>query len=255
VDRILEALVRAFASLLHPKMLWLMVWPMIVALVIWLTLAVLYWGQALDWIEVHLYQYALYEWTVSIWPFRLIAAWIGWLLLLLAFVPLVLITAVLIIGVVAMPAMVNYVGEREYTALVRRKGGTVGGSLWNSLVALLILGLLCLLTLPLWLVPLFWPVLPVALLGYFNQRIYRYDALAEYGTPGEMEALVRRWRGDLFVLGMALALVGHIPVVGLFMPVYGGLAFIHYGLARLSELRSEPIAGASARICAWTSVP
>ena len=248
MDRIVAALIRAFASLLHPRMLWLMVWPMIVALVIWLTLAVLYWSQALNWIDVHLHQSALYEWTVSIWPFRLIAAWIGWLLLLLAFVPLVLITAVLIIGVVAMPAMVNYVGEREYATLARRKGGTVGASLWNSLVALLILGLLCLVTLPLWLVPLFWPVLPVVLLGYFNQRIYRYDALAEYGTSAEMDALIRRYRGELFVLGAALALVGHIPVIGLFMPVYGGLVFIHYGLARLRELRDEPIEGASARI-------
>lgn len=218
-----------------------MVWPMIVALVIWLALAVLYWGQALNWIDVYLHQSAFYEWTVSIWPFRLIAAWIGWLLLLIALVPLVLITAVLIVGFVAMPAMVGHVGEREYPTLVRRRGGTVGGSLWNALVALFILVLLCLATLPLWLVPLLWPVLPVVLPGYFNQRIYRYDALAEHGTPAEIDALIRRYRGELFILGVVLALVGHIPVIGLFMPVYGGLAFIHYGLGRLSELRSEPI--------------
>jgi hypothetical protein len=32
------------------------------------------------------------------------------------------------------------------------------------------------------------------------------------------------------------------------MPVYGGLAFIHYGLERLGELRSEPIEGAATRV-------
>jgi hypothetical protein len=248
VDRILEALARAFASLLHPRMLWLMVWPMFVALVIWLTLALLYWGQALDWMDVHLHQSALYDWTVSIWPFRLIASWTGWLLLLLAFVPLVLITAVLIIGVVAMPAMVDHVGEREYPTLARRKGGTLGGSLWNALVASFVLVLLCLVTLPLWLVPLFWPVLPVVLLGYLNQRVYRYDALAEHGTSAEMDSLVRRYRGELFGLGIVVALLGHVPVIGLLMPVYGGLAFIHYALDRLGELRREPIEGAAARL-------
>ncbi len=239
---------KAFASLLHPKMLWLMVWPMLVALVLWLTLAFLYWGQTLEWIDLHLHQWALYEWTVSIWPFRLLAAWMGWLLLLLAFAPLVLITAVLIIGVAAMPAMVAHVGDREYPELVRSKGGTVAGSLWNSLVALFVLVLFSLVTLPLWLVPLFWPVLPLVMLGYLNQRVYRYDALSEYGSAVETGALVRRRRWELFALGVALALIGHVPVIGLFMPVYGGLAFIHYCLERLRELRNEPLEGTATRI-------
>jgi len=248
VDRIFAALTRALADLLHPKILWLLVWPMLVALIVWLTLAVLYWGQALDWIDLHLHQWALYEWTVSTWPFRLVAAWIGWLLLLLAFVPLVLITAVLIIGVAAMPAMVAHVGESEYRELARRRGGTLAGSLWNALVALIVLALLFFLTLPLWLIPFLWPVLPLVLLGYFNQRVYRYDALAEHGSSAEIDTLVRRYRGELFGLGVALALIGHIPVVGLLMPVYGALAFIHYCLGRLRELRSEPIEASATRV-------
>lgn len=248
VDRISTALVKALASLLQPKMLWLMVWPMLVALIVWLTLALLYWGQALAWIDVHLQQSALYEWTISIWPFRLLAAWIGWLLLLLAFVPLVLITAVLIIGVAAMPAMVAHVGEDAYPELARNRGGTVGGSLWNAAVALFVLAVLCLVTLPLWVIPPLWPAIPVVLLGYFNQRIYRYDALAEHGSAGEIDELIRRHRGELFLLGVALALIGHIPVIGWFMPVYGGLAFIHYGLERLRELRGQPIEGAATRV-------
>src|SRR2546430_10108109 len=69
-------------------------------------------------------------------------------------------------------------------------------------------------------------------------------------TPAaEYAEIVRRHRGGLFLLGVALPLVGHVPVLGLLMPVYGGLAFIHYGLGRLGELRSEPIEGASGRVC------
>jgi hypothetical protein len=104
------------------------------------------------------------------------------------------------------------------------------------------------LTLPLWLVPPLWPVLPVVLFGYFNQRVFRYDALAEHASALEIAEIVRRHRGELFLLGAALALIGHVPLLGLFMPVYGGLAFIHYGLQRLGELRSEPIEGAAARV-------
>jgi hypothetical protein len=248
VERIIAALLRALGSLLHPKMLWLMAWPMIVALVIWGTLAVLYWGEAAQWIAAQLHQWPPYEWAVSVWPLKLIAAWFGWILLLLLFVPVVLITAVLIISVVSMPAMVAHVGERDYAQLVRRKGGTVIGSIWNAVAALVLLGLLFAVTLPLWLIPLLWPVLPVVLFGYFNERVFRYDALAEHGTAAEIAEVVRRHRGELFLLGVALALIGHVPVLGLLMPVYGGLAFIHYGLERLGELRNEPIEGAATRV-------
>jgi len=147
-----------------------------------------------------------------------------------------------------MPAMVAHVGGRDYPGLARRRGGTIAGSLWNAFAALVLLALLFSVSLPLWLIPLLWPALPIVLFGYFNQRVFRYDALAEYGTAAEIAEIVRRHRGGLFLLGVALALVGHVPVLGLFMPVYGGLAFIHYGLGRLGELRGEPIEGAAARV-------
>ncbi len=248
MERVAGALVRGFVSLLHPKMLWLMVWPVIVALVIWATLGVLYWSEAAQWIAAQLHRWPPYEWAVSVWPLHLIAAWFGWILLLLLFVPVVLITAVLIISVVSMPAMVAHVGGRDYPGLARRRGGTIAGSLWNAFAALVLLALLFSVSLPLWLIPLLWPVLPIVLFGYFNQRVFRYDALAEHGTAAEIAEVVRRDRGELFLLGVALALVGHVPVLGLFMPVYGGLAFIHYGLERLGELRGEPIEGAATRV-------
>jgi len=248
MERIIAALLKALASLLHPKMLWLMVWPVIVALILWVTLAVFYWGEAAQWIAAQLHQWPPYEWAVSVWPLKLIAAWFGWILLLLLFVPAVLITAVLIISVASMPSMAAHVGGRDYPGLVRRKGGTFAGSLWNALAALMLFALLFAVSSPLWLVPLLWPVLPIALFGYFNQRVFRYDALAEHATAPEIAEIARRHRGELFLLGVALALIGHVPVLGFLMPVYGGLAFIHYGLEHLGELRSEPIEGAAARV-------
>ena len=112
----------------------------------------------------------------------------------------------------------------------------------------MLFALLFAVSLPLWLIPLLWPVLPIALFGYFNQRVFRYDALAEHATAAEIAEVVRRHRGELFLVGVALALIGHVPVLGLFMPVYGGLAFIHFGLSRLGELRSEPIQGTARRV-------
>ena len=239
---LMQSLIRAFVSLLHPRMLALMLWPVAIALALWIALAVLFWGRAVAGIDVMLRGTPVVEWMFAVAPLAVIAAHLGWILLLLLFVPLVLVTATLIIGVFAMPMMVNLVAERAYPGLDRRQGGTFAGSLWNGLLTLVWLALLVLLSLPLWLFPPLWPVLPIVLFGYLNQRVFRYDALYEHATGWEMQTLIRRHRRELFLLGIVVALFGLIPLIGFFAPVYGGLAFIHYCLARLAQLRAEPVA-------------
>lgn len=242
MNEITKALLRAFTSLLHPRMLLLMLWPVVIALVLWLVLALAFWSQAAAWLQLQFEQSSAIAWAVSVWPLTLIAAHLAWILLALLFIPLVLVTAVLIIAVFVMPAMVSLVAERAYPGLERRQGGTFAGSLWNGVVALAWLALLIVLSLPLWFFPPLWPLLPIALFGYLNQRVFRYDALAEHASGWEMDTLIRRHRRELLLLGIVPALVGMIPLLGFFAPVYGGLAFIHYCLARLAQLRAEPAA-------------
>src|SRR4051794_11175199 len=156
MSEILKALVRAFTSLLHPRMLWLMVWPIVIAIALWATLGFLYWSEVAGWMQAELQRSAAYDWTVSTWPFSVIAAALGWLLGLLVFVPLVLVTAVLIIGVVSMPMMVRHVADRDYAELERRHGGSFAGSVGNAVAGLVLFLALALVTLPLWLVPPLW---------------------------------------------------------------------------------------------------
>ncbi len=242
MSEITKSLLRAFASLLHPRMLWLLLWPMLVALAVWLGLAFAFWSQAAAWLQLHFDQSAAIGWAITVWPLTLVTAHLASILLALLFIPVVLITAVLIIGVFAMPVMVNLVAERSYPALERRHGGTFAGSLGNGLLTLAWFVLLVLLSLPLWFFPPLWPLLPIVLFGYLNQRAFRYDALYEHATGWEMQTLLRRYRRELFLLGVLVALFGLIPLVGFLAPVYGGLAFIHYCLARLAQLRDEPVA-------------
>src|SRR2546423_7383334 len=125
MNAILNALARAFVSLLHPKMLWLMVWPVIVALVLWVTLAVLYWGEAAQWIAAQLHHWPGYDWAVSVWPLKLVAAWFGWILLLLLFVPAVLITAGSVIHNRSLPAAGGPACGGRLPGAGRRGGGEV----------------------------------------------------------------------------------------------------------------------------------
>ncbi len=237
----MQSLIRAFFSLLHPRMLALMLWPVLVALALWIALAFAFWGQAVAAVNVMLRGTPVVEWMFSVAPLAMIAAQLGWVLLALLFVPLVLVTATLIIGVFAMPMMVNHVAERDYPKLARRRGGGAVGSAWSAFVASLWFGALVGVSLPLWLVPPLWPALPALLLGYLNYRMFPYDALADHASADELGRILRQDRAPLFALGVLVALAGHVPLLGLFAPVYGALAFIHYGLARLHALRTAPI--------------
>jgi CysZ protein len=236
---ITRALTRAAASLVHPKMLLLMIWPIAIALVLWTVVAVLFGAQVLVWLQGYLTGSAVGVWVSAWFPFDVVATVLSWVALVVLFIPLVLVTATLIIGIVSMPMMVNHVAASDYPGLERKHGGTFSGSVWNALLALAVFVVLGLLSLPLWFVPLMWPIVPVLLFAYLNQRVFRYDAVAEHGSAEEMREIFRRHGSSLYLLGILLALIAHIPVVGFFIPVIAGLAFIHYCLDRLANLRSS----------------
>jgi len=135
---------------------------------------------------------------------------------------------------------VAHVAQRSYPGLEPRHGGSALGSIWNACVALLGMAGLAVLSLPLWLAPPLWPLIVVAILGWGNQRLLRYDALAEHADATEIPRVLRSRRAPLFVLGVLLALAAYVPFVGLIAPVVFGLAFIHYLLAALARERRVP---------------
>jgi len=83
-------------------MLAIMVWPVLAALVLWIALALAFWGRAVAGIDAMLRDTPVVEWMFAVAPLAVIAAHLGWILLVLLFVPLVLVTATLIIGAFAM---------------------------------------------------------------------------------------------------------------------------------------------------------
>lgn len=237
MTEIAKALVRAFASTLHPRMILLMIWPLAVALLLWGVAAIAFGAQTVAWLQGHIATSSVARWVSQWFPFEPVAAVLGWAVLLILFVPLVIVTASFIVGVFGMPAMVDHVARNYYPHLTRENGGTIVGMVSNAVMALLVFLLLSLVSLPLWFIPLLWPILPVLLMGYFNQRMFRYDALSEHANRDEMRLLFKRYMGPMYGLAIILALIAQIPLVGFFVPVIAGLAFTHYGLAQLERLR------------------
>jgi len=228
------ALFYGLANLFHPSMLWLMLWPMLVSLAIWGTAALVLWTRLALWLAELFNQWALGIVRVELGQLSLFLANVA---LLLLFVPLVYLTALFILGAFGMQKMVDHVAARSFPQLERRRGGSSVGSVWNALVAFFGMLLLFAASLPLWLIPVLWPVIALAILTWVNQRLLRYDALAEHADAAEMARVFKERRGALLLLGFLLALAAYIPFVGFVAPVVFGLAFIRYLLGALQALR------------------
>jgi hypothetical protein len=152
--------------------------------------------------------------------------------------PLVMVTALSVTAFFVMPVLVEVVAASHYPALARHHGGTLAGSIANTLLALCLFAVLWVVTLPLWLTGLGALLVPMCVAAFLNQRVFRYDALSEHASTAEYAILVKTARGRLFGLALALSPLSLIPLANLFAPVLCGLAFTHLCLAELTALRA-----------------
>jgi hypothetical protein len=249
------SLLYGLANLFHPRMLWLMVWPMLVALSIWGVAALFLWARLAVWLAGLMQPWlepALGYVRLDFGDATLIAANV---ILFLLFVPLVYLTALFILGVFGMQKMVDHVAARSFPQLERRRGGGTLGSAWNGVVALAGMLGMFLVSVPLWILPPLWPLIPLVILSWVNQRLLRYDALAEHADAEEMRRLFRERRGGLYLLGFLLALLAYVPFVNFIGPVVFGLAFIRYLLGALESIRPAYRAHPNKELAAGTAPP
>jgi CysZ protein len=236
VIAVLDALARALRDLFSLQVLWVVVWPMLVAMLLWLALGVTFWGTFSGWIAQGLDAIGIQTWLADLEPVW-IANGIQALLHLMLFVPLVMLTALVITALFGMPALIRVVAGRDYPALKRENGGGLIGNLWNAIVAITLFVALWVVTLPLWLIGV-GVIVPFVAAAWLNQRLFRYDAIAEHASADEMTALFKQERSGWWGLGLLTGLVQFVPLLNLLGPVFAALAFIHFGLARLARQRS-----------------
>lgn len=236
----LVAFGRALRSLREPGIVWHLLWPSLISVVLWTTAAIYSWSAVIA---------ATMEW-ITTWP--LVGGWIGgsaWvsatvlvlvkIMVALTLLPLMYVTAALLVSVLALPMILERVAQRDYRDLELRRGGSNLGSLVNTVAAgvLFVVGLIV--SLPLWLLPGAGLVVSVALTAWLNQRAFGYDALMMHADRDELRRLPLTYRKPMFVLGGGCALMAYVPVLNLLAPAYCGLAFVHMMLEYLRQERER----------------
>ncbi len=111
----------------------------------------------------------------------------------------------------------------------------------NSVLASILFVAGWVLTLPFWLVPGLSLILPMLLMAWFNRRTFAYDALSMHATQEEWRSLRQQHKRGLFMLGLIMALLAHVPLIGLLVPALAALSFVHFGLEALRRSRGGAV--------------
>ncbi len=239
---VFSACLAALRDLTEPRVIAVIVLPVLASLAIWLTIAVWFWQ---SWVTVlgDAIGSTQFARKLADWGMQWLVNSMGVVALIALLVPALLITNMLITEIFAMPVMVKVVSERDYPALEKRHGGSVTGSVLNAVVGITIFLAILILTLPLWLLGPVGMVASALNSAFLSQRMFRYDALSDHASADEFRALIKKARGRLFLLGLMMAPLNFVPLLNLFAPVLNGLAFTHFCLRELNGVRKESGAG------------
>ena len=140
-----------------------------------------------------------------------------------------------------MPLLLEHLAATDYPDLARLGKDSLLASTWNSVRAALLFIIGWVLTLPLWLIPGMGLLLPLLWMAWLNRRTFAYDALSLHATQEEWQHLRRQRANVLIWLGLVMALLTHVPLLGLFAPSLAALAYIHFCLEALRRLRQGAI--------------
>lgn len=240
MSAVIQALMRAGGNLLEPRILALLLLPVFGSFVLWAVLTWVFWDAWTGFVSGALGSTLVAGWLQS-WSAMWVIDYTAVLAVLIAVLPALLVTALVITEIVAMPVIVSFVAERYYPALGHALGGSVAGSIANAMLAIAVFAMLWVITLPLWLTGIGAVLAPLLTSAYLNQRLFRYDAMADHADREEFAQFVRLYRGDLYVLGILVSMLLYVPLLNLMVPVLAGLAFTHFSLGRLADLRRTAV--------------
>ncbi len=239
---ILLAFLRSLASLTRPRVWAMILLPAVFSLLIWLGLAI--WGQE-----------RLFDGLMQCPPMPQLLAWnVAWLARALAFLgswmvifALAFFSAALLAANLLMPILLRQVAEHDYPDLALMGSDSFSAGVVNSLVASLVFVLAWLVSIPFWLIPGMAILLPLLLMAWFNRRTFAYDALSLHATENEWRHIRTDCRRGLFLIGLIMAILVYVPLLGLLVPALTALVFIHYCLEALRRLRGDAVVTGEAR--------
>ncbi len=241
---VMLALMRTLTSLRQRKIWGYVLLPAIFSLLLSIVLAIWVLGamveQMLDYPPMTL----LVSWGM-IWLAHILAYLGGWM----AIFAFAYLCASLLAAIFILPLLLKHLANTEYRDVAQMGADSFVAAAVNSLWATVLFIVGWVLTLPLWLIPGLSLLLPMLLMASLNRRTFAYDALSMHATDDEWREIRRQQKHPMFMLGLSMALLAHVPLIGLLVPALAALSFIHFGLEALRRSRADgSIEGQAVRV-------
>jgi hypothetical protein len=264
MDKVIKALTRAAVMMLAPRV-WGLVWrPVLVSLLFWGVIIGVGWWLMGDAISLRLNDWQASATSTQGWWSRALDWLIGagaFLLASLLWLMTVAFSSMFLISVFGMTQINQAVAERHFPELVSHKGLSTWHSIRHMVGWTFWFAFFWLVTTPAYFLAGIGAVIQTGVMARYNQKVFAFDALANHATPEEYERIGRGHNMNLFLLGVAVTLMGAVPtfiwmgsVIGVVLiPLtallsvltftalftFCGLAYSCYCLEALRDLRAQ----------------
>lgn len=240
-----QAFGRAVVSQCHPRMLFALLMPFLIVLGAVIVLLFVALGPLTAWLSQQVTDSSVLidvnDWLVSLGLFSLLSvkAWLLTLLAVLVLLPASGILGLAVAAVFVMPLVVSHLSRHHYADVSQQGEYAFAVSLWNALWVSVVFLLGWLLTLPFWLFPPLGLLVSLLWWTFAFSRMMRLDSIVEHASAAERKILLARHGTGFWAIGFFCACLNLLPPAWVFLPVFSGLVYTHYGLASLRQLRSE----------------
>jgi hypothetical protein len=160
---------------------------------------------------------------------------LGWVLGLLAALPLSWLFVLLISGLFVTPVIRADLIRSDYPDLKDLKGGGWLGEIGQTLFIVLRLALGLLLLMPLWFfAPWLASLFFVGLMAWSTASVFLIDCLSGLSSLSQRQAMMRAERPCFWLLGGLVSAMGSFPLMWLVAPIFASVVFAHFSLSRLN---------------------
>jgi len=221
-----EAVGKSFAQLGDPKLRWVILNSLGIAVLFYIALWIGTWYLVGETPTVHIS-----------WLGQTISGWITGLLRFLAglaafILPLFLFPACFgIIVSLFLEEVADAVEARHYPHLGKAPGVPVWVGIWSGVKFLLLLIAINLVLLPVYIVLLFFPIASLALFLVVNGYLCSVEYFELVGLRrqpmAQVTALRRAWRSRVWLAGILIAAAGIVPILNLLAPILGTALMVH----------------------------
>ncbi len=231
----------ALKDLFRPRVLLALFLPFVFSLGIWTLIAILSWDN-INQLIASILQWSAIQSLMSIapWLTSFLGGTIGFIIktvfILAVVLPLMAITATILISIFLVPVLVSELRTNQFPNLKKHSSSIFSGTLTTIGFSIKYffswLG-----SVPLWFIPFGAFIVPFLLLSWFNSRVFTFEVLTEVASKSEIQQFVESHSRTLFILGCLTSLVYWIPGLNLVAPLVASAVFSRYCIGQYAEDR------------------